>query len=420
MKGIKSKLKEIVAMLASLVSKMVSTVMRVPKRVESKDEYLFGMYGRLPMAYGIKDYPYEKLKKMGIGAVYTHVTEKEGIEASLMRAKEAGVKVFFDGYWDLIYRQNVNKTKKEIIDKYPESFGGSFVVDEPYLERTEKGFEYKYLPDTEVLTKALKEGYPNATHFVTAYCNYATVGQLLRGKAQKGEKYPTEEEYYDYISKIAKGNTDVVMACNYSYGVDWMEERWPMQMKVLQEVSKETNKPLWVWSLASQHGSFKAYDQKDFLYTILYNMMWGVQSIWFYLYGNYSYGRTKYTNAPFDHDQVTKTGELLSELLNGICKNYGSLFENAEMKSVDIWQGATKEEHPKGVKEIHNGTALVNNFKKDGHEYVGVFAVSDVEVKMYPAYRFVVESDMTITRGRIRLNNTFSLKKGDIKIFWVR
>lgn len=409
-------------MIASLVSKVVNTVMQVPKRVESKDEYLFGMYGRLPMAYGIKDYPYDKLKKMGIGAIYTHVTEKEGIEASLMRAKEAGVKVFFDGYWDLIYRQNVNKTKKEIIDKYPESFGGSFVVDEPYLERTEKGFEYKYLPDTEVLTKALKEGYPNGTHFVTAYCNYATVGQLLRGKAQKGEKYPTEEEYYDYVSKIAEGNTDVVMACNYSYGVDWMEERWPMQMKVLQRVSKETNKPLWVWSLSSQHGSFKAYDQKDFLYTILYNMMWGVQSIWFYLYGNYQWagGKTKYTNAPFDHDQVTKTGELLSELLNGICKNYGSLFESAEMKSVDLWQGATKEEHPKGVKEINNGTALVNNFKKDGHEYVGVFAVSDVEIRMYPAYRHTVESDLSITRNRIRLNNIFSLKKGDIKIFWVR
>lgn len=399
----------------------VSCGINVPKKIESKDKYEFGIYGRTPLAYGIKDYPYQKIKEMGIDNVYVHFTNVDGIEHALKTAKEAGVKVWFDGYWDLLSKGKVVKNKWDVIDNYPESFGGSFVVDEPYLFGKGEKDNYKLLENSDALAKELVMAYPQGKHVITALGNYATVGQLTTGVAKDNYKKPTEDQYTDYVRRVADSRTDVVMAGHYGYGTEGLEETWPMQMHVLRKISNETKKPIWVWSLISKHLGYKEYDQKDVLYTIEWNMMWGVESVWFYLYGDYSYngGKMKYTNSPFKGEEVTKTGVWLGELLNGVCKGYGSLFKGAEMKSVDIWEGADKNEHPKGVKKIE-GQVLVNNFKKDGHEYVGVMALKDSLVGMYPAYRYVVESDLSITRGKLKLKNEFKMEKGDMKIFFVR
>lgn len=393
----------------------------VPRRIEVRGRYAFGLYGRTPAAYGIKDFPYKKIKEMGIDNMYVHITDTDRMEEALKAAKEAGVKIWFDGYWDLMRSRKVVQKKWDMIDKYAESFGGSIVVDEPHVEASGKGYDYKLLENSDAIAKDLVMAYPQGTHVIVAYADYATKGQLRTGTASDDKEQPDEDEYKKYVERVAESHTDVIMAGHYGYGTEGLEETWPMQMEVMRKVSKETRKPVWAWSLISKHLNLKEYDQKDVMYTIWWNMMWGAKSVWFYLYGDYKYmaGKMKYENSPFKGDQVTKTGVWLGELLNGVCKGYGSLFAGAEVMSVGIWEKVDKKEHPKGVKRVE-GKVLANNFKSEGHEYVGVMALEDSRVEMYPAYRYEVESDLSIKRGKLRLKNEYEMEKGEMKVFFVR
>lgn len=384
------------------------------------DIFQFGMY-----AGAVSNINFQALLDMGINFVYVNTIDVATCinQAKNLEPTGSKIQVIFKG--DRIFnlsestRQNVITTLQAEID----TFTGLWCSDEPHLYN--RG-EDNHLSVADYYIREANRTFTNKTNFINCFPNYAKNWQIF---GEGTHDIVSDEDYNFYVNMIASTPTSIL--CGDFYGT--LEYKhgdgtnlWPKYLIKMRELSLKYDKELWQIAICSEHNNYRNLTMQDYRLSIYLNMLFGAQAIIWFKYQD----ATGYSNSPFDRNgQPQSAYYIMQNLLTGEAASYGSLIKGASILNVGFYQ--LGDEMPSHVREVTSGMVVISNFTKGENEFLAVLGYltpsqlssSDnseiISFKIYSNYRKVVNDDLSITTLPVRLQNSFEILPGELKIFLI-
>ena len=300
-----------------------------------QDHFDFGLYAHTAwFSFPTRRIPYAEIKAMGIDFVYEQLGVPYEISEALQEAKKAGIKVLLNGYYN-VYKI-AKSSLKTLLEKLTDSeenkgaFMGVLAYDEPHLEANGKDNADLTWIKEHIIDK-YKECTDKGVCFLNCLPNYARQSQVLDGTYLPSEEYVDLDTYRDYVTQCAK-ISDVVCGDFYGPFEGKKKDLWIPYLKVMREVSRALNKPMWQFVSCTKQGGAVEPTEEVLKHRIILNLMYGAQSIIFFKMLDYNSTSSPYTTGTTKSPTYDMLKNILAE--NSDLRKLASLFKNAAVSNI--------------------------------------------------------------------------------------
>lgn len=389
-------------------------------KLEFKDKIDHVMYVNAKSTYGIKEVDYQALKEAGFSGVFINGNLAKETEL----CEKYDMDLYIQGYYNAyIYGIDYIKNLKNL--PYFHRIKGAMCLDEPHYITSSK-FDTKTIYDAFATAGLLSKIYPEWELYITPFSNYAKEIQLLYGT--DNSKYPivSKENHENYVKTVNSVNSNIMIGEHYgnihtgAFMDNWIDELFTHYNIQKYYKSIDNKKELWQYIKCVSGKNKNIADitsGKSIKFALILNILFGCTKIHWFRYGK---GISDYYYALFNYGgSKTPLYDEVKILLNGSIKNIGSLFKNATIKNIRVFNKPTSNVDildGTHIKELYSGEIIVNNFEKENIKYTAIFAFKDSKLRLYSNCRTIIDENLEIITLKPKIKNEFELKQGDLLI----
>lgn len=245
--------------------------------------------------------------------------------------------------------------------------------------------------------------------------------------ATKAKTYP------EYLKAASATSCEQLSFDFYPITTAGIRPTWYHNLEMVHQESLSTGKPFWGFVLSVPHDVPNTADtyyptptMGSLRLQVYSNLAYGAQAIQYFTYWTPNPTNYQYHDAPIGLDgKKTKTYDLVQKM-NDELRQVAKLFYGAQITSIHhlgtIPQGTTRQtEMPvnlRSLKIVGRQGAIISQFEKDGHRYLGVVNKShEKNLTVRIRVRNSTPRHITKTLAEEPIKSSYDVAEGDILLF---
>ena len=240
-----------------------------------------------------------------------------------------------------------------------------------------------------------------------------------------GLQYTKAKSYTEYLKALTSTSCQQISFDNYPVTTDSIRPTWYLNLEMIREESLRTGKPFWGFVLSVPHIVYPQPTLASLRLQIYSNLAYGAQAIQYFTYWTpHPTKEYNFHNAPMSEEgHKTQTFDIVQRM-NKELKIISKLFYGAKVISVKHWgkkipKGTTRQTtlpvNIKNLKVIGRNGAIISQFQKDGHLYMGIVNKShEAPLEVSIQKRNSIPRCITKDLKEEELKTSYKVSAGDI------